>query len=50
MREDMISAIRMYLRKEGRSIVVADKVAQHISKHTPDNSVKEMRDYWIAQL
>ena len=50
MREDMIAAIRTYLRKEGRSVAVADQVAQHISKHTPDNRVKEMRDYWIAQL
>lgn len=50
MRQDMILAIRAYLRKVGISAAVADQVAQHISKHTPENRVKEMRDYWIAQL
>lgn len=49
MRDDMISAIRLFLRKQGRSLAVADQVAQHISKHTPDNMVKEMRDYWIKE-
>lgn len=49
MRDDMISAIRLFLRKQGRSFAVADQVAQHISKHTPDNMVKEMRDYWIKE-
>ena len=45
MRDDMISAIRLFLRKQGRSFAVA----QHISNHTPDNMVKEMRDYWIKE-
>ena len=49
MRDDMISAIRLFLRKQGRSFAVADQVAQHISNHTPDNMVKEMRDYWIKE-
>lgn len=49
MRDDMISAIRLFLRKQGRSFVVASQVAQHISSHTPDNMVKEMRDYWIKE-
>lgn len=50
MRQDMISAIRLFLQNQGRSFVVANQVAQHISKHTPNNRVKEMRDYLIAQL
>ncbi len=50
MKEDLICAIRMYLRCQGRSFHVADLVANKIADSVPTSQLKEQRDYWIEQL
>ena len=50
MKDDLICAIRMYLRNQGHSFAVADLVANKIADSVPANQLKEQRDYWIEQL